>query len=224
MQFELTKERIEQAFDLMGEYAAAQGIVIEIAVYGGSCLMLASDIRNASGDVDAVFLSNRSQIATLSDRVAAKLGMPKNWLNEGVRSLAPPIGNPHPTLLPYGDYPRTTSTGVGLRVHLPTPEYMLAMKILSNRLDDDTPKIQQDDRDAVSLMKITNITTKDALISLLRQCYPQLPGLIENDTLKPRINAKIETLIDAFTSNVDKPSPTWNAARGRPVRNDPWER
>ena len=88
MQFELTRELIEQAFDLLGEYASQQGIVIEIAVYGGSCLMLASDIRNASGDVDAVFLSNRSQISSLSRRVASQLGMPDNWLNEGVRRLA----------------------------------------------------------------------------------------------------------------------------------------
>src|SRR4051812_21850753 len=57
MQTELTRDIIEQAFDDMGTLAAARGITIEIAVYGGSFLILASDIRNASGDVDAVFLA-----------------------------------------------------------------------------------------------------------------------------------------------------------------------
>src|ERR1043166_1164729 len=57
---ELTKETIERAFDAMGRMAAERGLVVDIAVYGGSCLVLASDIRNASVDVDAVFLTERS--------------------------------------------------------------------------------------------------------------------------------------------------------------------
>jgi hypothetical protein len=51
MATELTRELIEQAFDRMGELAAERGLVIEIAVYGGSCLVLASDIRNASAAI-----------------------------------------------------------------------------------------------------------------------------------------------------------------------------
>ncbi|HLH93218.1 MAG TPA: hypothetical protein VKX28_32740 [Xanthobacteraceae bacterium] len=51
MAAELTRELIEQAFDRMGELAAKRGLVIEIAVYGGSCLVLASDIRNASAAI-----------------------------------------------------------------------------------------------------------------------------------------------------------------------------
>lgn len=62
MATELTRALIEQAFDLKGTMAAKRGLVIEIAVYGGSCLVLASDIRNASADVDAVFLTNRSAV------------------------------------------------------------------------------------------------------------------------------------------------------------------
>ena len=57
MAVELTKEIMERAFDAVGLQAAAQGIVIHVAVFGGSCRILASDIRNSSGDVDAVFLS-----------------------------------------------------------------------------------------------------------------------------------------------------------------------
>jgi hypothetical protein len=42
---ELTRDIIERAFDAMGQMAAERGLVVEIAVSGGSCLILASDIR-----------------------------------------------------------------------------------------------------------------------------------------------------------------------------------
>jgi hypothetical protein len=52
---EITRNIIERAFDAMGQMAAERGLVIEIAVYGGSCWILARDIRGTSGHVDAVF-------------------------------------------------------------------------------------------------------------------------------------------------------------------------
>jgi hypothetical protein len=39
----------------------------------GSCLILASDIRNASGDVDAVFLVGGKAVREIADQVAAQL-------------------------------------------------------------------------------------------------------------------------------------------------------
>ena len=144
MTTELTRPLIEQAFDLMGTLAAERGLVIEIAVYGGSSLVLASDIRNASADVDAVFLTNRSAVYEIADIVAQRMRFAQNWINEAVRQTAPPKGNPEPNLLPFGEYPRGTVRAVGLRVHVPTPAYLLAMKILANRLGDDLLKIQSD--------------------------------------------------------------------------------
>ena len=63
MAVEFTKDIIERAFDAMGQMAAERGLVVEIAVYGGSCLILASDIRGTSGDVDAVLAATQSSIA-----------------------------------------------------------------------------------------------------------------------------------------------------------------
>jgi len=211
-----TKEKLKEAFEFMGQTAAERGIVLEIAVYGGSCLILASDIRNASGDVDAVFLTNRPVVREISDLAARKLNLAVGWLKEGVKSYAPPIGNPHPTLFPFGDYPTKTKTGVGLRVHLPTPEYMLAMKLLSARSDEDLEETQSDQSDAIGLMKITGKTTKEDLLLLVEECYPRIPGIILNGAL--RIRAKIETYVDAYTTSTDPMFPTWNARRGPPIQ------
>ena len=67
MATELTRESIERAFNAMGAIAADRGLTIEIAVYGGSCLILASDIRHASGDVDAVFLSDHRVVRQIAN-------------------------------------------------------------------------------------------------------------------------------------------------------------
>ena len=163
MATELTRELIEQAFDRMGAMAARRGLVIDIAVYGGSCLVLASDVRNASADVDAVFLTNRSAVYEIADAVAREMGFAPNWINEAVRQTAPPIGNPQPNLFSFGDYPRRRGEAAGLRVHVPAPAYLLAMKVLANRLDDETLKLESDRDDTVALMKITGIDSREEL-------------------------------------------------------------
>jgi len=217
MVVELTKDIIERAFDAMGQMAAERGLVVEIAVYGGSCLILASDIRGTSGDVDAVFLSEGSTVRQLADDVARRLGLPLDWINEAVTRTAPPIGNPAPNLLPFGEYPRTRNAPVGLRVFLPTPAYLLAMKILANRLVDDIDKIQLDLDDAVSLMRVTKISTRVALVALMTECYPNLPGLA-GPALNARINTKLDALMDAYGQSTDAPDPTWHAGRGPATR------
>jgi hypothetical protein len=217
MAIELTRELIERAFDLMGTMAAERGLVIEIAVYGGSCLVLASDIRNASADVDAVFLTNRSVVYEIADAVAGRMGFATNWIKEAVRQTAPPVGNPEPNLLPFGEYPRGTREAVGLRVHVPTPAYLLAMKIPANRLDDEVLKAQSDQEDSLALMKITGINSREAVLELLKQCYPNVPGIIEPQ-LNPRISVKIDTLMDAYARSNQTLDPSWNARTGPATR------
>jgi hypothetical protein len=214
---ELSKDIIECAFDAMGQMAAERGLIIEIAVYGGSCLILASDIRGTSGDVDAVFLNEGKTIRQIADHVAHRLGLPMDWINEAVTRTAPPIGNPEPNLLPFGEYPRTRDLPIGLRVFLPTPAYLLAMKILANRSVDDVEKIQLDLNDAVALMRVANISTRDALVALMAECYPNLLGEA-GPSLNARINAKLDDLMDAYVRSADAPDPAWNAGRGPATR------
>ena len=92
--------------------------------------------------------------------------------------MAPPPGDPQPNLILAGECPRMPNSIVGLRVHLPTPAYMLAMKILANSLVEDTEKIESDLNHALALMKVTKLTTEQQLLDLLKECYPNLPGIV----------------------------------------------
>jgi hypothetical protein len=217
VQTEFTKDIIELAFDEMGALAAARGITIEIAVYGGSCLILASDIRNASGDVDAVFLSGGKAVREIADAVAARLDLPTDWINEGVKRMAPPPWGSSAESDAGGEYPRVPNSIVGLRVHLPTPAYILAMKILANRGAEDTEKTESDLNDAVALMKVTKLTTEQHLVDLLKERYPNLPGIVL-PTINPRIKTKIEILLDAYRKAESEPDPTWHAGTGPATR------
>jgi hypothetical protein len=131
--------------------------------------------------------------------------------------MAPPPGNPQPNLIPFGDYPTNCATAVGLRVLLPSPRYMRAMKILANRLAEDVDKARTDLGDGVGLMKVTGISTREELVALMKECYPDIPGIVE-PTIHPRITVKIDTLMDAYANAADIPNPTWNAGTGPATR------
>jgi hypothetical protein len=208
----LDKQAIEDAFDAIAVLASERGLILDMAVYGGSCLVLASNIREASEDVDAVYLNHREQAARIVDTVTRRKNLPQGWLNQAARQFAPPRGNPEPHLLEFRDYPRSGSAP-GLRIFTPTPEYLLAMKVLANRAPDDDKNLT-DTTDAVALMKITGIDSFDKIVALMEQCYPQVPGVVP--ALSPRMRAKIESLVDEY-NNTDTTSPAWFAGRGSPL-------
>ncbi|MDX3927225.1 MAG: hypothetical protein QHC90_15660 [Shinella sp.] len=174
---------------------------------------MAFDIRAASDDVDAVYLNHQDRAAKIVDAVTRRKGLPDEWLNQAAKQFAPPRGNPAPHLLQFRDYPRNGSA-LGLRIFTPTPEYLLAMKILANRAEDDGKNLT-DARDAVALMKLTGIDTYEKIVDLMSQCYPNIPGIVL-PTISARMRAKIKSLVDEYNA-ANRTHPTWNAGRGRPL-------
>ncbi len=209
----LDKPTIEDAFDAIAKLASQRGIVLDMAVYGGSCLVLASDIRMASEDVDAVYLNHEEQARKIVDTITRANRLPEGWMNQAAKQFAPPRGNPAPHLLEFRDYPRDGSA-LGLRIFTPTPEYLLAMKVLANRAPDDDKNLT-DVTDAVALMKLTGINTFEKIVELMEQCYPNIPGVVA-PTVSTRMSAKIKGLVDEY-NGANAANPTWIAGRGRPL-------
>ncbi|WP_066721592.1 MULTISPECIES: hypothetical protein [Hyphomicrobiales] len=205
----MNTEILEQAFDDLGQMARDSGLICEIAVYGGASLMLATDARDVTKDVDAAFLKEGEFIANAAKTISGKRDLPQNWLNEAIAHMVNGRVGPPSKLTLFGEYPRDDNVP-GLRVHLPTPEYILAMKLIISQRDD-IEKASRDRDDVVSLMRITKRCDKESMLATVRNFFPTVKGVDH------RIIARIEDAIarETETRPHDTSRQTWNAQRGR---------
>ena len=127
------RDRLIEAFTLLGEDLARRGSFVELAVYGGSAIMLQFAWRLATEDVDAVVRqgSDERVLAPSVLAVAARMGLSPDWLNDAV-GMFTPLEEPEILFEVSGTYP--AGDRPGLRVFTARPRYLLAMKLkaLSN--------------------------------------------------------------------------------------------
>jgi len=164
-----TREQLGEALTELGQIAYDAGRVIDIAIYGGSCLMLASNFRVASADVDAVASEGQGFIDHAAQTIAARRGWPRDWLNDGVRTYL----SPHVEGLEQHELFRTypSEEKPGLRVFVPAPEYILAMKLMALRLDAASGK--KDFEDILNLMQVAGMKEKGDIVRLASGFYPE---------------------------------------------------
>ena len=86
----LTAQDLHDAFMELGALAQREGKVIDLAVYGGSALMLASNFRVATQDVDAVVEGDQRTIVRFTAEIARTRDWARDWLNDGVRTYLSP--------------------------------------------------------------------------------------------------------------------------------------
>ncbi len=166
----LTEADLQDAFMELGTEARREGKVIDLAVYGGSALMLASNFRVTTQDVDGVVEGDPSTIERLAREVARKRGWPHDWLNDGVRTYLSPNVNglkEHHAL--FCAYPSEQEPG--LRVFVPTPEYMLAMKLMAFRIDPVAGK--SDIVDIINLIEVIGLESADEALEFAAAFYPE---------------------------------------------------
>ncbi|HTB05060.1 MAG TPA: hypothetical protein VK804_31695 [Bradyrhizobium sp.] len=119
-------ETITKAFDLMGRYLRERNTIGEIAVYGGSAILLQFPWRKSTEDVEATFGKPEASVKDAAAFAAIELRLPDAWLNNSVGSFTPEVEEEDFFVL-FGDYPRGEKSG--LRVCLAKPEYLIAMKL-----------------------------------------------------------------------------------------------
>src|SRR5258707_15826854 len=81
----IDRQSLEQALAALGAKAIAAGKIIDIAIYGGSALVLTFPGRVATKDVDAVLLNDPAWLRAAAVQVAEENGWPIDWLNDGVK-------------------------------------------------------------------------------------------------------------------------------------------
>jgi hypothetical protein len=177
-----------RAFDAMGRYLRERGALGEIAVYGGSAILLQFDWRKSSEDVDAVVLDGAKEglVKEAVEHAAAALGLPRDWLNNWVGMYTSPDEPPH-YFQPLGTYPAGETPG--LRVIVAKPEYLCAMKLKA--LERETPD-NRDFEDAAALGLDLGVRTAEDLKALYRSFFPDEPLGPIASTLLPQVASEIQ--------------------------------
>lgn len=128
----LTQQQIRALLTELGADLHVRGIRAELFVVGGAAMSLAYNTRRATQDIDAVF-EPKTEIVAAAERVAARHGLPDNWLNDAVKGFLP---GPDPRQ-------RAILSAPGINVSVPSPEYLLALKVAAARVDRDADDIRE---------------------------------------------------------------------------------
>ena len=167
----LDREKLLGAFDEIGRAATAAGTQLQIAVYGGSALMLASNFRFSTEDVDVSRLEQPwpEWLRRVVDKLAAANGWQPDWFNDGVAfhlSALADLGGDH---LEFSSFPR--GDAAGLIVYLPSAAYLLALKLKAIRVNDPV-RGEQERLDILNLMLVAGIRTAEDAFALLTRYFP----------------------------------------------------
>jgi len=184
-QKDINLQTVTKAFDLMGRYLRDRNTIGEIAVYGGSAILLQFPWRQSTEDVDATFGEPEAQVKDAAAFAAIELRLPEAWLNNSVGGFTPEAEKDEFFLL-FGDYPKGEKSG--LRVYLAKPQYLLAMKLKALVRDSFDDK---DFSDVVGLAVEAGIETAAQLSELFASFFPE-------EKLDPVAAARIPEAIEAI--------------------------
>ena len=168
----LTRADIHRLFDLLDAELAGEGAEGEIYLVGGAVMCLAFDARAATRDVDAFFRPT-ALIRKAAARVAARAGVPDDWLNDAVKGFL----SPHGDFDSYLELPH-------LRVFVARPKYLLAMKCASMRLGAEFHDLD----DVRYLLRYLNLSTVEQALAVVTRYFPE-------EQLPPKSRLVLEELL-----------------------------
>jgi hypothetical protein len=166
------RDALLNAFDKIGRAAAQAGTKLQIAVYGGSALMLASNFRFTTEDVDVSELERPlpDWLAAVVHEIAEENHWQEEWFNDGVAFYLSSLADRAADHLEFGTFPRD-GTPAGLVVSVPSAEYLLALKLKAFRIMD--PLRGEAERlDILNLMRVVGISSIEDAITLLGRYFP----------------------------------------------------
>ena len=172
----LTQDRLRRALRRLGELARAEGVELELSLYGGAVFTLVYGSRESTKDVDGVI--RPAEIGRrLARRVAAEQELPEDWLNGDVAQFLAEREERRP-------YPKD-DLGEGLVVTVPTAGSLLALKLRACRPA--LPGYGGDEPDIRFLLGKIRPSDRAEVEKIFSRFFPQ-------DVLSPQA----EDIIDAF--------------------------
>jgi hypothetical protein len=167
------RDELLDAFDRIGRAAVAAGTKLQIAIYGGSALMLASNFRFATEDVDIAEIGQvwPEWLTDIVAKIAQEKGWSDDWFNDAVSFHLSPLAQLERDHFAFGTFPRWDEA-VGLTVLIPSARYLLAMKLKSLRISD-FKKGAMDMADTANLMRAMGIKEAEQAIAILGEFFPR---------------------------------------------------
>jgi hypothetical protein len=186
---------LEQALQELGRRAHHAGKVIEIAIYGGCAVMLTLNYRVATRDVDAVFEKDKEVVRKIAVEMARDFGWDENWLNDGVKGFLSAAETDPAIKRLVGTYPSEDQPG--LRVFVPRPEYLFAMKCRAMRVGGVGES--QDIEDIRHLADAIGLKSAQEALDLVQAFYP-------NHLIEPKTQFGLEEIFTQLRDNGAKKS------------------
>jgi hypothetical protein len=152
----LSAKDMRRLFGLLNAELAGRQTQGELYLVGGAVMCLAYAARPSTEDVDGFFRPAR-EVRDAAGRVAARAGLPSDWLNDAVKGY----------LSDRGEF-RTWLELSHLRVMVAQPEYLLAMKCLAFRIGAEF----HDEDDIRYLLRHLNITRFAQAKKIITRYYP----------------------------------------------------
>jgi hypothetical protein len=170
----MTKEQIRTTFQLLNDELRLMDVKGEVCLYGGAVMCLVYDARPNTKDVDAIFRPAQ-QMREAAKRVAEARQLREDWLNDAVKGYV--VQHSQKILFNLSH----------LKIYIPEPDYLLAMKTLAARVD------ATDKQDIQFLIKLMGIRTAEEIFSILEKYYP-------HQQIRPAVKFFIEELLTDDTS------------------------
>jgi len=167
----MTKEQIRANLQLLNDELRLMDVKGEVCLYGGAVMCLVYDARPNTKDVDAIF-KPAQQMREAAKRVAEANHLKDDWLNDAVKGYV--VQHSQTVLFNFSH----------LKVYIPEPDYLLAMKTLAARVD------ATDKQDIQFLINMIGIKTAEEIFSILEHYYPR-------QQIKPATKYFIEELFEA---------------------------
>jgi len=201
----LKKEDILRGLRKLDQKARESGVLVDLSIYGGAALAIAFDIRHATRDVDAVVRGSPEFLRTAAAQIADDEHWPKDWLNDGVKGFTSAKEQMR-LMAGFEGAPEG-----GLRIHVPTPEYLFAMKCMAMRPEG--IEGSHDISDIRALAREARIKTVNEAISLVEAFYPA-------SRIPPKVRFGVEEIMEqlaaASGAAPQPPAPAAKKPKGRP--------
>ena len=156
---------MEWALRRIHDAAVKAGITVDMVVFGGAAMILCFGMDRLSRDVDVIVpdAAHSKLVMDAAARIARDREWPENWLNDGVKGFIEDVQEmrQHP-LLPNPD-------AGGVRLHFPSPEYMLALKCMSMRLDGKS----HDKDDVAHLVNALGVSDAEQVLDIVERFAPR---------------------------------------------------